>query len=38
MRIVVNRLTRMKTPRICVAGIETETFEHVPDPRRPHTT
>lgn len=29
MRIVVNHLTRMNAPRICVAGIETETFEHV---------
>lgn len=29
MRIVVNHLTRMTAPRICVAGIETETCEHV---------
>jgi hypothetical protein len=29
MRIVVNHLTRMTAPRICVAGIETESFQHV---------
>jgi hypothetical protein len=29
MRIVVNHLTRMRAPRICVAGINPETLEHV---------
>jgi hypothetical protein len=29
MRIVVNHLTRMRAPRICVAGIDIETLEHV---------
>jgi hypothetical protein len=29
MRIVVNHLTRMTAPRICVAGLEIETCEHV---------
>jgi hypothetical protein len=29
MRIVVNHLTRMSAPRICVAGIDPETLEHV---------
>jgi len=29
MRIVVNHLTRMGSPRICVAGIDPETLEHV---------
>jgi hypothetical protein len=29
MRIVVNHVTRMSSPRICVAGINPETFEHV---------
>jgi len=29
MHVVVNHVTRMTAPRICVAGIETETFEHV---------
>jgi hypothetical protein len=29
MRIIVNHVTRMRHPRICVAGINTETFEHV---------
>lgn len=29
MRIVVNHLTRMRAPRICVAGIEPETLQHV---------
>lgn len=29
MRVVVNHLTRMTAPRICVAGIETETLGHV---------
>ncbi|MGI8730607.1 MAG: dual OB domain-containing protein [Solirubrobacteraceae bacterium] len=29
MRIVVNHLTRMTAPRICVAGLETETSRHV---------
>lgn len=34
MRIVVNHVTRMTFPRICVAGIDPETFAHV----RPTTT
>lgn len=34
MRIVVNHLTRMTAPRICVAGIDPETGRHV----RPTTT
>jgi hypothetical protein len=34
MRVVVNHLTRMTFPRICVAGIDPRTFEHV----RPTTT
>jgi hypothetical protein len=29
MQIVVNHVTRMRAPRICVAGIETNTLEHV---------
>jgi hypothetical protein len=29
MRIVVNHVTRMSSPRICVAGIDPETIEHV---------
>jgi hypothetical protein len=29
MRIVVNHVTRMAPPRVCVAGIDLETFEHV---------
>lgn len=29
MRIVVNHVTRMTAPRICVAGIDTEAFEHI---------
>jgi len=29
MRIVVNHVTRMSFPRICVAGVDPETFEHV---------
>ncbi len=29
MRIVVNHVTRMRSPRICVAGINPETLEHV---------
>src|SRR4051794_6475061 len=29
MRIVVNHLTRMATPRICVAGIDPETGRHI---------
>jgi hypothetical protein len=29
MRIVVNHVTRMAAPRICVAGIDTNTLEHV---------
>jgi hypothetical protein len=29
VRIVVNHVTRMKSPRICVAGIDPETLEHV---------
>jgi hypothetical protein len=29
MRIVVNHVTRMAPPRICVAGIDADTFEHV---------
>ena len=37
MRIIVNHVTRMKTDsRICVAGINPETFEHV-RPTRPQT-
>jgi hypothetical protein len=34
MRIVVNHVTRMAFPRICVAGVDPETLEHV----RPTTT
>jgi hypothetical protein len=29
MRIVVNHVTRMASPRICVAGIDVDCFEHV---------
>ncbi len=29
MRIVVNHITRMTAPRICIAGIDVETLEHV---------
>lgn len=29
MRIIVNHVTRMKTPRICVAGVDAETFAHI---------
>jgi putative nucleic acid modification protein with dual OB domain len=29
MRIVVNHVTRMSAPRICVAGIDPDTIEHV---------
>jgi hypothetical protein len=29
VRIIVNHLTRMRSPRICVAGINTASFEHV---------
>ena len=29
MQIIVNHVTRMRDPRICVAGIDAETFEHV---------
>ena len=29
MRIVVNHVTRMSAPRICVAGIDPDTLEHV---------
>ncbi len=29
MRIVVNHVTRMRAPRICVAGIDPQTMEHV---------
>lgn len=29
MRIVMNHITRMTAPRICVAGIDIETLEHV---------
>lgn len=29
MRIVVNHLTRMRAPRICVAGIDADALEHV---------
>ncbi|HWD10942.1 MAG TPA: hypothetical protein VG366_03800 [Solirubrobacteraceae bacterium] len=36
MRIVVNHVTRMSAPRICVAGIDPETFHHV-RPTTPHT-
>jgi len=36
MRIVANHVTRMSSPRICVAGINPETFEHV-RPTTPQT-
>lgn len=29
MKIVVNHVTRMKSPRICLAGVDTESLEHV---------
>lgn len=29
MRIIVNHLTRMTNPRICVAGIDVDTYDHV---------
>lgn len=29
MRIVANHVTRMSAPRICVAGVDIESFEHV---------
>jgi hypothetical protein len=29
MKIVVNHVTRMKSPRICVAGVDLESFENV---------
>jgi hypothetical protein len=36
MRIVVNHVTRMSSPRICVAGIDPETIKHV-RPTTPQT-
>jgi hypothetical protein len=36
MRIVVNHLTRMRYPRICVAGIDLESGEHVRPVAWPH--
>jgi hypothetical protein len=36
MRIVVNHVTRMSAPRICIAGIDGETLEHV-RPTTPQT-
>jgi hypothetical protein len=35
MRIVVNHVTRMSFPRICVAGVDTQTFEHVRPTTKP---
>lgn len=29
MQIILNHVTRMKSPRICVAGVDTETFDHI---------
>lgn len=29
MQIIVNHLTRMKSPRICIAGVDAATFQHV---------
>ncbi|MDX6719722.1 MAG: hypothetical protein QOJ63_1976 [Solirubrobacteraceae bacterium] len=29
MQIIVNHVTRMRSPRICVAGVDTETFAHI---------
>ncbi len=29
MLIIVNHVTRMKSPRICLAGVDAETFEHI---------
>lgn len=29
MRIIVNHVTRMTSPRVCVAGIDADTFDHV---------
>jgi len=29
VQIIVNHVTRMKSPRICVAGVDTETFDHI---------
>ena|ERR1700742_1435293 len=29
MQIIINHLTRMSAPRICVAGVDSQSFEHV---------